>query len=1069
VKRVFSLLAALLLTCFSLFAEKPAERLFGHFPLSFEPAGDRPSEFIAHGSGYSVRLSPAAVTIDGVTMHFAGAIANALATPLDLLPGQTNYLFGSDPQRWRTGVANYARIRFHNIYPGIDVVYFGREGKLEYDFIVQPGADPAAIRLAFERDVKPRVNSAGDLVTAALTHRRPVAYQDIDGVRRPIRAAYHARRDSVRFRTGAYDRSQPLVIDPTLVYSQVVGFANPSNFQFDSGEAIAIDSSGNSYVVGRTSRGFLTLPAPPSTTDGHFVMKLDPTGSTVLYTTYLSGVFVGMSIAVDAGGNAYLTGSVSSGLATTAGSFQPNFAGAPNVPTNNATCIVNAGDAFVTKLNPMGSGLVYSTYLGGSGCDAAGGIAVDSNGRAYVAGTTTSLDFPVKNAIQSTARGGACNVTGYPNSPCTDVFVSVLDSQGANLVFSTYLGGAGFDVANGIKLDASGNIYVVGSTASSDFPVTPGALQSQYPGVTACQQGHGFAAKLAPLGASLTYATYLGGSNCDGADAVAIDSSGNAYVAGATSSLDFPTTAGAFQSGMTSEPAPCIFFTIGGPAFVSKINATGSALVYSTYLGSSCAQPSAISLDSSGNAYVFGTTSSWDFPLLSPLQVILDAPCAQKFLSCRVVDFVTALNSTGQALVYSTELGDHGQGAAGGLAADASGNVYVTGTNTFGAASFFPRVGTQLQPYPSQNPGSIFIAKIAPGGTPATTYVPPNTLTVTQSGNAQTGAPDTALPVPLSYTVTDNSGQLVAASPTWVVTSGGGWIGLSNSATTGQYSANWLLGPAVGTQTVAAYGTSASGGTVVAIFTATAPAGTTTPSLNSGGVVNAAGYTFSPAAISPGSIVSVFGTNLSNAPPSGVSASYFVSQTLIGALDGTAVTFNGIPGPLFYVSPTQINVQVPFATSGLQTVRVQVLRAGVASAPLQVPVQSIAPGIFTAAANGTGAAAALNPDFSANSASNPIARGGVIAFFATGLDLKLINSQNFFSGAPISSSVLCATTPQVTIGAQPATIQYCGPAPGFVGLWQVNAQVPASIAAGQTQVAMTVGGQLANPVSIFVK
>ncbi len=600
---------------------------YGKVPLSFEAnrgQTDEQVKFLARGSRstlfltsseavlvFATREQPAQgrlhrarlrraedgqVTQTVLRMNLVGASPKPRLVGMEELPGKANYFIGNDPGKWRTNVPTFAKVHYENLYPGIDLIYYGNQGQLEYDLVVRPGADPKEITLGFQGAEKLKLDNQGDLLlhtaTGTIRQRKPFIYQEIDGARREIAGGYLLKgAHRLGFQIAAYDRSRPLVIDPALFYSTYLGGSDN-----DVGLGIAVDSSGNAYVTGYTiSTDFPTTagafqPSSPAPLTVHaFVTKLDPTGSALVYSTYLGGSVgdEGLGIAVDTLGNAYVTGITSSlDFPTTAGAFETTNVG---------------GAAFVTKLDPSGSALVYSTYLGGSGDEVGRGIAVDTSGNAYVTGATFSTDFPTTaGALQRTSGGGPAGC----GSSTWDGFVTKLDPTGSALVYSTYLGGSDVEEGIGIALDALGNAYVTGETFSSNFPTTAGALQTSYGG----GNGDAFVTKLNPTGSALGYSTYLGGGESDVAFGIAVDASGNAYVAGRTASANFPTTAGTFQptfAGGTTD------------AFVAKLDATGSALVYSTYLGGSDDDEGlAIAIDAlpSPNAYVTGLTVSTDFP-----------------------------------------------------------------------------------------------------------------------------------------------------------------------------------------------------------------------------------------------------------------------------------------------------------------------------------------------------------------------------------------------------------------------------------------------------------------------
>jgi len=699
---------------------------YGTLPLSFEVnhgQTDARVKFLSRTSGYSLFLTgdEAVLVLSGrkaitnkakiegaahksqsamaapksgavLRMKLRNANPAARVTGVYELAGTSNYFIGNDPTKWRTNVPTYAKVKYEGIYSGIDLVYYGNQRQLEYDFIVAPGADPR--RIAFDVRGAKRVHrdEHGDLVLkmseGEIRWHKPVVYQEKDGARQLVAARYAiTNRNRVGFAVAEYDSSRPLFIDP-LVYSTYLGGSG-----YDSGFGIAVDSSGNAYVTGWTySTDFPTMnPLQPTCGGGcasnesdAFVTKLNASGSALVYSTYLGGSSAdyGNGIAVDSSGSAYVVGATqSTDFPTTSGAFQTTCGG-------NA-CAEGWADAFVTKLNASGSALVYSTYLGGSSTDYGNGIAVDSSGNAYVVGTTTSNDFPTMNPLQPTYGGGGNG----------DAFVTKLNPAGSALVYSTYLGGSDSDDGYGIALDGAGDAYVTGMTYSTDFP-TMNPLQASNAG------GYDtFVAMLNSSGSGLIYSTYLGGSVDDLGDSIVVDSSGNAYVTGVTTSNDFPTTPGAFQT--TCSGNDCVTWS---DAFVAKLNPSGSALVYSTYLGGSGADAvSCIAIDSSGNAYVVGTTTSNDFPTMNPLQPTFGGGYQDSF--------VTKLNSSGSALVYSTYLGGTGNDRGSGIAVDSADNAHVTGTTS---STNFPTMNPLQQTY-GGGQYDTFVAKIGSALSSATT------------------------------------------------------------------------------------------------------------------------------------------------------------------------------------------------------------------------------------------------------------------------------------------------------------------------------------------------------------
>ena len=616
---------------------------------------------------------------EGIHLVFRDARADAAIVGGDALPGRSNYFLGGDPARWVVRVPQYSGVAYRGLYPGIDLACHGMEGELEHDFILSPGADPAAIRVQIRGARKIRHDDAGDLILSTpagdLVARAPVAYQEKGGVRSPVDAAYVVRTRRARpgtfevgFRLGTYDRSEPLVIDPVLSYSTYLGGTGG-----DYGTAIAVDRSGFAYVTGQS----FSADFPKTTGQGNqgsgdvFVTKLAQDGETVVYSTFLGGkgIEMGNGIAVDAAGNAYVSGQTASAdFPTTAGAYRTSLPG-------------SGGKAFVTKLDPTGS-LAYSTLVGvmyPGGFSSANtqlgvAVAVDGSGSAYLAGSTSSPDFPTTpGAFQTTLGSPPPNGGIY----ASDAFVTKLNPAGTDLVYSTYLGGIGDDAGNGIAVDKDGNAYVAGMAGTggnnqTDFPTTPGAFQTE-----AGRFGQGtFVAKLNPSGTDLVYATLVKGQTTESQNwpwGIAIDEGRNVYVTGQTTPRftgadDFPTTPGA--------PQP----NFGGgnsDAFAFKLNPTGSGLVYSTFLGGTGFEDiyggGAIAVDRDGNAYVAGSTASPNFPSPNTLQTFKGGGFTGDA-------FVAKLNPAGTTLLYATFLGGTMDENGSGIAVDPVGNAYVAGS-----------------------------------------------------------------------------------------------------------------------------------------------------------------------------------------------------------------------------------------------------------------------------------------------------------------------------------------------------------------------------------------------------
>ncbi len=576
--------------------------------------------------------------------RLSGASPSARVTGENPQTSTSNYFTGNDSRKWQTSVPNFGRVRYAGVYPGVDLVYYGKDGHLEYDWIVSPGADPARIRMIFENTDRLRIDKKGDLVIrtgeSEYRHKRPVVYQETGGQRVPVAGTWTLHGKEGSFHIGRYDHRKELVIDPPLIYSTYHG-GNGLDYAY----AVAVDSVGNTYVTGGAGSANFPTAAPLQGAlkgaEDVFVTKYNPNGSAKLYSTYLGGggPDEGRGIAVDAQGNAYVTGS----------------AGSIDFPTTDAIQATQggSGDAFLLKLNATGSALVYSTYLGGNGIDAGSAVALDAAGNAYVVGSTFSTNFPVKNPFQA-ARGAQ-----------EDAFVAKINAAGNAWVYATYLGGNNVDQGNAIAVDAAGNAYVTGYTASTDFPVASPFRGSNAGVVDA------FVTKINPAGSALVYSTYLGGSATDYGTAIAVDSSGSAYVTGSVTSDDFPL-------------ASPIDATLGshavGDVFVTKLNPAGSGLIYSTYLGGGSEDdPYALAIDQAGNVYITGRTNSSDFPLTNPIQ-------STRFAFDM---FVTEINAAGSAQLFSTFIGGSGSESGRGIAVDRLGNIHVAGEGT---STDFPMV-----------------------------------------------------------------------------------------------------------------------------------------------------------------------------------------------------------------------------------------------------------------------------------------------------------------------------------------------------------------------------------------
>jgi hypothetical protein len=656
----------------------------------------------------SKNISNQKLQTEVINLNFLGANNKVQIQGIGGKEGISNYFIGNNPSKWIKDIPNYKEVRYKNIYPGIDMLFYGNQRNLEFDFVLSSNANPKDIQIQAQGAKKIYVDKKGNLILLTkqgkIIYKNLIIYQNIGGIKKQIQGTYtlNTKKDIISFALGTYNKTSPLIIDPVLlVYSTYLG----GNID-DIGRGIAINSQGDAYVTGYTSSTtFPTTPGAFQTSNNNmgtgqtaFVTELKPTGTGLVYSTYLGGgggLDPCNGIAINSQGDAYVTGYTSSTtFPTTPGAFQTS--------NNN---MGTGQTAFVTELNPTGTGLVYSTYLGGNGNnnyngDSGNGIAIDSQGDAYITGFTDSTDFPTQNAFQTNNNNTGTGQTA---------FVTELNPTGTGLIYSTYLGGNGNnnyngDSGNGIAINSLGDAYVTGYTDSTNFPTTPGAFQT----INNSSEGTAFVTELNPTGTSLIYSTYLGGNgnnnyNGDSGNGIAINSLGDAYVTGYTDSTNFPTTPGAFQTINNSSE---------GTAFITELNIEGTGLIYSTYLGGNEAEQynvdsgNGIAVNSLGDAYITGYTDSTNFPT---------TPGAFQTTnnSSNGTAFVTELNSTGTGLIYSTYLGGNGENSGdsgNSIAIDSLGDAYVTG---YTDSTNFPTQNAFQTTNNSSN-GTAFVTKISP-------------------------------------------------------------------------------------------------------------------------------------------------------------------------------------------------------------------------------------------------------------------------------------------------------------------------------------------------------------------
>ncbi len=974
------------------------------------------AEWVGHSKGAYLYITGNEVVYANKTnvhMRLVGASAHARVEGLEPTGGYSNYFTGRDEQTWFTGIPHYARLKYRDVYPGIDLVYYGSGRNAEYDFVVKPGANPDRIELAFSEPVK---IDHGDLVVAGLRQHRPRVIQH--GV--AIRADYAlSSTGRVQLALADYDRTHELTIDPVLEFSTFLG--GPGT---DNAHGIALDPSGNIYVSIATQS-----PATPNLNPFQqtnivglepAVFKFATDGKQLLYYSVLgsNGWDQALGITVDSNGSPILTGTTESARFPLKNPIQTDFK-------------ARLWTGFMTKLTPDGKSLVYSTYLGGSGVEYSWSVVVDGQGNAYFAGWTESQDFPTKNAIQPTSGGGL------------DCFLAKITPSGS-LAFSTYYGGSGTDACYAVTLANDGGVIVGGASASADFPFK-NPIQTQFTSKGLNQTPS--LMKFAPDGQSVIFATFYGGPIAGDTFAVATDRSGSIYVAGYTDG-NFQTK-NAYQSSPLSSTS----------AFVAKFDAKMQNTIYATYLGGTGRSLArAIAVDSFGSVYVAGEADSADFPTKNSLQ---------KFAGGGILNadaFVAKLDPSGSALVYSTFLGGSNGDFLTGIALDSQGNAFVAGVtgsvdfpvkNAFqaiyggGEDGFLSRISdnTAISQSPISTTPSRVAFQYVQGGSipsPQTVAVAGAPFTPTSSSpwlagsslgsslsvsvlpsglapGAYTGivqlTPPAGTPatVDVSFLVLAPAAVITSVEPsiiaigsddTRVTVHGSGFTKVSVLQVNGL---PWLTTPVqfvdastlvfsvpagnlidAYTLSIAVQNPQSALSNVVALSV-----GVVAPSFTAASVVNAGSFADGP--VAPGEIVTIFGTNLAG-----------------------NVTFDNIPATVVYSSATQISATVPYTVNGPKTA----LKVG-SSIPVSLDLAPSAPGIFAAISNGD----------------------GTLTLYATGCGVLTKDA------LPV-----CELPVSATVNGEPAQVLYAGAAPGLVqGANQINVMLPSATASGPITIVLTAG------------
>lgn len=642
-----------------------------------------------------------------IQINLVGADENPATAGEDPQPGKVNYFIGNDPKKWQTNVPTYKQVRYKNLYPGIDLVYYGNQSRVEHDFVISPGADPNQIQLDVKGTDHLSVASNGDLILSKgndeIRLQAPVLYQEFRGMRIPVTGQYSVRNSTrVFFKVGQYDKTRPLVIDPVLVYSTFLGGSGD-----DQGVGIGVDSAGNTYITGCTSSTDFPLASqngPPPSGENAFVAKLDASASALVYADYIGGSSYDCSSA--------LTLDNSNDIFITGNTYSADF---PTVNPYQATNNSNAAAAFVTEVSPDGSSLIYSTYLSGSTYAQANAIGLDSLGDMYVAGWTTATDFPTLNAYQPVVSPNQGNEYGGYS------FLTEFATGGASLVYSTYYAGSTnaaqgcgscypspYSFITGMAVDPSGNAYVAGVTNTYDFPTTAGAYQTT--NSTSDNTAVGFIGTFNSSG-SPVYSTYYGAGTTSPTyeglypSAIAFDLNGSAYVVG--------TDDGANAIPITTPNLCDPSQTVCDSGFISKFDPTGTTVLYSTYLSPTIdAEPESVLVDANGDAYVY--SQSFGGPadaLVNPIESYTNGEDV----------FLQEIDPTGGTVLFSTFMGGSGDDYPGGLALDFSGNIYISG---FTDSSDYPvTAGVEQNTYPGGT-YDAFVSKIGPDTAPAVSLSP---------------------------------------------------------------------------------------------------------------------------------------------------------------------------------------------------------------------------------------------------------------------------------------------------------------------------------------------------------
>jgi uncharacterized protein (TIGR03437 family) len=985
-------------------------------PFSFERnqgQADPSVKYVARGKGYALLLEDRQATLTlpaagrSLRMSLAHSLPPKTLEGLEPLQQRTNYFIGQSPADWKRNVPNYARVQYKGVYPGIDLVYHSLENQLEYDFIVAPGSSPQQIELQFAGADSIAILPSGELSMKLGTQtliHKAPVAYQEWNGRRHLVAVKYLQRPG----GGTGFALGAYDTRRPLVIDPVIAYSTylgGNRADFITG--MAVDSEGAVYVTGQT-------------------VSLDFPTKGVNHTPFQGAVSYGFISKFKPGGEDLVYSTIIGGSSNTTpyaitvddegNAYVTGRTGARNFPLANAVQSTQPGlnIGFVLKLNPAGDKLLFSTYHGGERNDTFNAIAIDANKNIYVTGQTTSTTFPLVNAWQSQLGGSS-----------QDAFVAKYQAPNYRLAYSSYFGGTGVEEGHAIKVDSVGSAYIAGATRSPNM-ATPGAYQTRY-GSTE----DAFIAKIHPNGEGVAFYTYLGGNGDDIGHAIALDANGDIWVAGSTVNTSFPTTENALQRTLNGN----------SDAFFAKLNNNGSALLYSTYYGGSGRTGStynesanAIAIDREGAILIAGVTRAQDFPGVRPLQAYGGGDTDA---------FLIKYNPTTNTVDFSSPFGGSSNENANALAVDRTGAVYFSGetfsTNfpikaayrsTFGASSegFVTKV---CDPRLIADMSSVRILQVQ-GAAPAA---------------AQTLRIEACAAIPFSLRI---EGDFLRATPS---------SGTTNASLQVSADARALgIGDYPGKLIFTSPDAVNSPFEVPVLLRVNPPP----PTISAAGVVNAASSKVGP--VAPGELVVIYGTNLGPAQLAGFSLTG--ENRFSNDVSGTRVLFDGIPAPIVYTSSGQVSAIVPYGVANRPTTQLQLEYRGAGSNSVTLQVGAASPALFTANSSGTGPGAILNQDYSVNTPANGADKGATVLLYATGEGVTDPGSTDGqIIGGVLARPKLAVS---VTIGGQPAVVDYAGSAPGLVaGVFQLNVRIPTNIASGNQPVVVTVGNN-ASPSGVTV-